>query len=411
MYYLLMSLYLFYTFVIIYRQKIDFFTLAYAGFTFYYIIAIILGYTISLNRYGVFDFSENLLPLNIYFSLSLCIFMIFQLFILTINDKFLLKSKFVYKITNPHYLRYGVKISFVLCFCLILIIFYKLNFNFDLRKIEKNLIAGFEITFLSYFYSALASFSFLILYEKVKNNRFYIYFIFLFYFCIFFFLLSQRMAALSFFLVVAIFLAFNKSRLSFKNYIHLILIFTLLIILVLWGGHGSLFDLSARLSNLNIESIMSLLEGYYISSVANYLFTYNLDLNPSYLFTAPLFIFPFIRNLLVDYNSSIFHELYKKDFFDLATHGMAYNPLIESYSTLGILGVILFSLIISILVLSFNLLYAKTTSIVRLFLISFGLLLFFFLHRASLHFYMVILFNISSIYIVIYFSYKILKKG
>ncbi len=184
------------------------------------------------------------------------------------------------------------------------------------------------------------------------------------------------------YLTTIIFFMMNKNNLSIKKILVLLFILFTFIILVLWGGQGSIFDIFERAESYDF---LILMEGYYVSSIANFLFTNNLQLEPTYLLSSILFLFPGIKNLFVDFDSSIFHKMYTNIFFQKAEHGMAYNPFIEAYSTLGYSGVFIFCICISILGFLFNDIYRKSNSIWRFYLITIGIIFFFFIHRNSLH--------------------------
>ncbi len=184
MYLIILNCYIFYLLYILLRNRFDFFTLIFIGFSFYYIGIIVIGFSPTLNMYGQTNLKSNFIEINQDFSFSLLLYIFLQIIFMIIYDK-TRKKNLDYIKTDTYFLKYMSYISFIISIFITIVIIFKINGNFNLSKAEYNEIIGTEFTFLSYFFTILSSSLIIFLIEK--RFSLFKFFVLLFYFILFYF--------------------------------------------------------------------------------------------------------------------------------------------------------------------------------------------------------------------------------
>lgn len=360
-----------------FRKKIDVNTLVFLGISVYY-------FPMFFNKLPILSergfLTVNLTNINENFLFSLILFISIFLTSTLVYDLKFNKTKLVLninlRIKNNQTILTIVKYITTFLFLIILIL---INFNFSLQKTEIQIISGIYMTLYIYFFSLYILFNLHNIF--ILNQKFD--FLFLIIILATLIIFKQRSVVILPMLGFLFYYKFNKTlnKKDIKLFIYMSILLVFMLFSKIIGNYffsNEIFTLE-QINTLFIDAF----EPFMINATVNELFNNNFNLDSGYLLKTPLFLIPGLSSLS-GIESRYFFDQYQQIIFPFVTFGMAYNPIAESFSTLGYPGIIIFSITVSLMTWIVNILLINTVGYIQLFIAFLSIYIFFYLHRNSL---------------------------
>lgn len=360
-----------------FRKKIDVNTLVFLGISVYY-------FPMFFNKLPILSergfLTVNLTNINENFLFSLILFISIFLTSTLVYDLKFNKTKLVLninlRIKNNQTILTIVKYITTFLFLIILIL---INFNFSLQKTEIQIISGIYMTLYIYFFSLYILFNLHNIF--ILNQKFD--FLFLIMILATLIIFKQRSVVILPMLGFLFYYKFNKTlnKKDIKLFIYMSILLVFMLFSKIIGNYffyNEIFTLE-QINTLFIDAF----EPFMINATVNELFNNNFNLDSGYLLKTPLFLIPGLSSL-TGIESRYFFDQYQQIIFPFVTFGMAYNPIAESFSTLGYPGIIIFSITVSLMTWIVNILLINTVEYIQLFIAFLSIYIFFYLHRNSL---------------------------
>lgn len=393
-------------YILIFRKKIDAFFLLFVGYSVYFFPFLFQKLPV-LSNLGFF--TQEFKDIHPDFLLSSIIFLTIFLISLIMYDIIFYKLRLAINMNIK--LKSDLKIfKIVKYFTLFLfgVILFLTKINLTLSKTEIQQIGGYYMTIYVYTFSLYILFS---LYNKFKLNikLDYIFFILVFFTLVYF---KQRSIVIIPIIAFLFYFTWNE-HISLKYIKNSFYIFSILLFILLSKVFGNILFLNIEFSFIDlILDLRDAFEPFIIDATVNELYYSHFTLDAAYLLKAPLFIFPGL-NHLVGIKSGYFFNAYHSVVFPDVNFGMAYSPIAEAFSTLGFLGVIIFSFSIIVSCIISNIFFNSTKGYLQILISLPSTYLFFYVFRNSLFTEIVyirifILFLIIIVLISLIFKNKII---